>query len=78
MFSTSQLDAIAVLARPQPTTYTVTGTPGGERRTIAASQHRVTFAGLAHHTTYRFTISADNDGGHSASVTVTARIPAGP
>jgi hypothetical protein len=38
----------------------------------------VTFKGLRHRTTYRFTISSDNSGGHSAPVAVTARIPAGP
>jgi len=78
MFSSTQLDAIGALARPLAASYTVSASPGGKHQTVPASQHHVTFAGLEHSTTYRFTISADNDGGHSPPVTVTARIPAGP
>jgi hypothetical protein len=78
MFSVASLDAIALLARPRPTGYTVTAAPGGATRTVGAGRTRVTFARLRHRTTYQFTITADNNGGHSVPVVVTARIPAGP
>ena len=78
MFSTSQLGAIAALARPRPTAYTVTASPGGATETVGVARTHVTFARLRHRTTYQFSITADNNGGHSAPVVVTARIPAGP
>jgi hypothetical protein len=78
MLSTEQLAAIANIARPLPTSYTVSESPGGRHRTISASQHRVTFAGLRHKTTYRFTITAADGSGHSAPVSVTIRIPPAP
>ena len=78
MLSTEQLAAIAAIARPLPTSYTVSESPGGRHRTISASQHRVIFAGLRHKTTYRFTITAANGSGRSAPVAVTIRIPPAP
>ena len=75
MLSTEQLAAIAAVARPLPTSYAVSESPGRQHRTISASQLRVTFGGLRHQTTYRFTITAVNGGGQSAPVSVTIRIP---
>jgi hypothetical protein len=78
MLSTEQLAAIAAIARPLPTSYTVSASPGGQHRTVSASQARVTFGGLRHQTTYRFTIVASNGSGRSAPISVTIRIPVAP
>jgi hypothetical protein len=78
MFAPSQLNALAAIARPTATGYTVTISPGGRHLIVSATHDTVRFRNLKHDTTYHFTITADNRGGHSPPAVATAHIPAGP
>lgn len=67
--SGTALESLAAIARPLPTSYTVTATPGSHTLTVTAPTTRATVAGLTAGTTYTFMVTANNSGQSSAGLT---------
>jgi len=63
------LASLSAIARPLPTSYTVTATPGSHSVTVPSSLSKATITGLTSGTTYTFTVTADNAGQSSSGVT---------